>query len=283
MRQTLVPGLLENALFNARRGSKSVHLFEIGTVFMGPSEQGKVPNTQILSGTANQDSWADERIHLGTLMFGVHGLHAFDVKKTSVDFYDLKGVLEEFFAGLMLSNDHVSSQMHFEKPHAPPVFMHPGMVANVIFKRDSKSKNVVIGFIGQIHPDVQKAYELDEPAYVFELDLRMLKELAQEYRIMKPIAKFPSVQRDLALLLSDDVMAGDLIDTIVAQDALSELLADIEIFDVYRGDKIPAGKKSLAISLTLRAQERTLTDDEVAGLMEPLVKNLHDKLGAVIR
>ena len=252
MRQSLLPGLIENLEFNLRQGAKQISLFETGHVFLGLNPKGKTPSTTSLQGKANQDAFANEHLYLAALTFG------------NVDFFDLKGVVEELFASWRIG-------IEFRRPLKSVSYLHPGESAELMLGKQ------FLGIVGRLYPDIHEA------AYVFELDLGLIEPLALEYALMKAIPKFPSIKRDIALVLSDEVSATQVIDQIKKNFIFPQWLEDVRIFDVYKGDKIEAGKKSMAVSLQLRAMERTLTDDEIADSMKKLIHSLEKEFGAQIR
>ena len=283
MRQSLLPGLLKNVVFNMRKGAQGVHLFEIGNVFLGQNPHGKVPNIELLQGKADQDAWAIEQSRLSGVSYGTLGVQSFDTKLKAGDFYDLKGALEALLAQLKISSGCISDQVHFIHPKEPPVFLHPGVCAEIWVKPKKSKVEILLGVIGEIHPDIQAAFGLDKPVYAFELNMDQLALLSKEDEQAKPLSKFPEITRDLALLLDEEITAGQLQMEILNDKAIKPFINDLRIFDVYKGPKIEKGKKSIAVSLTLRALDRTLTDDEVAGAMQPMLENLQKNLKALVR
>ncbi len=283
MRQSLLPGLLKNVVLNMRKGALGVHLFEIGNVFLGQNSYGKAPNTSLLQGKADQDAWAIEQSRLSGVSFGALGVRSFDTKQKNGDFYDLKGVLEALLVHLKISSGCMSDQVHFVHAKEPSVFLHPGVCAEIWVKPKKSKVDILLGVIGEIHPDVQAAFGLDKPVYAFELSMDQLATLTKEDEQVKPLPKFPEITRDLALLLDEDITAGQLQKEILGDKALKPFISDLRIFDVYKGPKIEKGKKSIAVSLTLRALDRTLTDDEIAGAMQAMVENLQKNLRALVR
>ena len=187
-----------------------------------------------------------------------------------MSFYDLKGVVETLLAGLGLEGT-------FE-PGDDSAF-HPGRCAQVSIGGG------VVGVMGELHPLAREAFDLPEqPVCALEFDLEAL--LAQAIavdaaRTMQPIPRFPSVSQDLALVVDEDFSAQKVQEAIVG--AGGRLLRRVELFDLYRGEQIPSGKKSLAYSLTYQAEDRTLTDDEVAKVQKRIVRRLAEELGAALR
>ena len=144
-----------------------------------------------------------------------------------------------------------------------------------------------LGEIGTVHPKVQRAFELSAPAYIAELDFEALRRHITRVRKYKPLPKHPAVQRDLALIVDEDMEAQQVIDVIEAAKA-RVLIENVRVFDVYRpklpGDKgIPAGKKSMAFTFQLRADDHTLTDEEIGQAVNAILKSLKFRLGAELR
>ncbi len=152
--------------------------------------------------------------------------------------------------------------------------MHPGRTAHILL--DGKT----IGFVGQLHPVVQKEYDLKE-TYVFELALTDLLNAEVEDIRYSPIPRFPSITRDIALVVDENVVAGELQKAII--EAGGELLKEVSIFDVYQGDRLPDGKKSIAFSLRYYDPERTLTDEEVTAVHEKVIQAVEQQFGATLR
>jgi len=152
--------------------------------------------------------------------------------------------------------------------------MHPGRTASILVN------GVRVGYLGQVHPELQKKYDVDE-TYVFYLDLETMYASQVKMSQYRPLPKYPASTRDLSLLVSEQVSSADL-ETLITGEAGS-ILESVELFDVYTGDKIGQGKKSLAFALTYRNSEGTLTDKEVNEAHEKVVKALADKYQAELR
>ena len=185
-----------------------------------------------------------------------------------VDFYDIKGTLEELFASLRVPGiRYVAETEH-------PSF-HPGRTAKVLIGGKDA------GIMGEIHPEVLANYGIPVKAYVAEIDLDAIIENADTVKTYVETPKFPAVSRDIAMLVSDEVPVAEIEDTIRA--AAGKLLEDVKLFDVYKGSQIAADKKSVAYALTLRSAEKTLGEDEVTAVMDKVLKALSEKLGAELR
>ncbi|MCZ4494006.1 MAG: phenylalanine--tRNA ligase subunit beta, partial [Conexibacter sp.] len=154
-------------------------------------------------------------------------------------------------------------------------FLHPGRSAHVI------AGEVVLGWIGEIHPLVARAWDLDGVVAGFELDLDRVVEHAVAVPYFQDLTSFPPVRQDLAVVIPDDVPAADVVAVVRA--AGGKLLQDVRVFDVYRGAQVGEGRKSLALALTFQAPDRTLTDDDVAPARAKIVKALTEQLGGELR
>lgn len=285
LRQSLLPGLIENLVLNIRRGNNNVKLYETGTVFIGTNPAGKVPNTKLLHDAANQDAWANEELFVSAISYGSVGCHSFDAKPKAGDFFDLKGVAENLLSSLKIPLRGELNVAKFEALNHPNVFLHPGEAAQIsvysVIK--GKTKSTVLGVMGKLHPDIQTYFALDKPVYVFELNVTKLLSWAIEDVHFKPLPKFQSVTRDLAFVLDETVAAGLLEDHILNDEAIKPYVSEFRIFDLYQGKNIEKGKKSVAVSLTLSPIERTFTDEEISGILNPMLERLKAGLGAVIR
>ncbi|ANB62129.1 phenylalanine--tRNA ligase subunit beta [Anoxybacteroides amylolyticum] len=251
LRQSLVPHLLEAASYNRARQVENVALYEIGSVYLATNEH-ELPN---------------EKERLAGVLTGVWHAHLWQGEKKAIDFYVVKGILDGLFHMLGLEN-------RMEYKQAKREHLHLGRTAEILL--DDKT----IGFIGQLHPVVQKEYDLKE-TYVFELALTDLLHAEVEDIRYSPIPRFPSITRDIALVVDEHIIAGDLQKAIIA--AGGELLKDVSIFDVYKGDRLPEGKKSIAFSLRYYDPERTLTDEEVTNVHEQVIKAVEQQFGATLR
>ncbi|SNR66111.1 phenylalanine--tRNA ligase subunit beta [Desulfurobacterium atlanticum] len=240
MRDVLFPSLINNCVQNIKRNEKDIAIFETAVTF---EDTGK--------------DLPEERLHLSILLSGKVSEGMFRERK--VDFYDLKGFVEELVDFLNLTPE-------FEREEDKS-FLHPGQAAKLII--DGK----YAGFLGRLHPDIDEKFEIKQPVYIAEIDLELLLELAKgKVAKFKKLPKFPPVTRDIAVLVDKDVFAKD-VEKIIVKSA-GKLLEKIKLFDIYEGENIPEGKKSLAFSLTFRSSEKTLSDEEVSRIIEKVVKNL---------
>ena len=185
-----------------------------------------------------------------------------------MDFFTLKGQVEELISGLC------AGKLSFSAEKNNPSY-HPGRCANVYI--DGK----YAGVLGQIHPEVLKNYGVDNELYCAELSFDTLFECVKPLPVYKPLPRFPSVSRDIAVVCDSDITVGQLSDCILSSGG--EYLKDCALFDVYTGHHIEEGKKSVAFSLTLRADDKTLTDELVTGTVDKVLSALKEKYNAVIR
>jgi phenylalanyl-tRNA synthetase beta chain len=251
LRQSLIPHLLEVVSYNRARQIDNVAVYETGAVYLAKGN----------------DELPEEKERLAGAITGVWHAHLWQGEKKAVDFYVVKGILDGLFHMLGLEN-------RIEYKQAKREHMHPGRTAEILL--DGR----VIGFVGQLHPSFQKENDLKE-TYVFELALTDLLNAEVEEIRYSMIPRFPSMTRDIALVVDKGVVAGDIQKAIV--ETGGELLKEVSIFDVYEGERLPEGKKSIAFSLRYFDPERTLTDEEVTKVHEQVVKAVEEKFGATLR
>ncbi|RFA24409.1 phenylalanine--tRNA ligase subunit beta [Alkalilimnicola ehrlichii] len=248
MRTSLWPGLAKALLYNQNRQHERVRLFETGLRFRG-----------------RLDGLAQERLLAG-IVAGNQLPEQWAGEVRPVDFFDVKGDLEALFAA---SGEPESYRF---EPETHPA-LHPGQSAR-IYRGEQP-----VGWLGAIHPEVQRELDLAGRSFVFELDLEALTRARVPQ--FSPLSKFPSIRRDLAVLVDEDVSAAAIEGCV--RRAGGELLKDVVLFDVYRGKGVPQGQKSLAMGLILQESSRTLTDQDVDGLIQQVVSRLSLDLGAVLR
>ena len=252
LRQNMVSGMLDTVAYNVARKSSNLALYEIGKVF----EQ-----------TANPQK--DLPKEIDTFAMALTGLIAekdFQTQATPVDFFYAKGIVEAILAKLGLSVQFVATKEMAN--------MHPGRTA--LIELDGQ----VIGYLGQVHPQTAKDYNIPE-TYVAELNLNALEAVLKPSMVFEDITKFPAVSRDIALLLPEKVTHQEVLDAIFASGV--KRLTKVKLFDVYAGHHIEAGKKSMAYSLTFQNPNDNLTDEEVAKYMDKITKSLTELLGAEVR
>ncbi|MEA2423683.1 MAG: phenylalanyl-tRNA synthetase beta chain [Thermoleophilaceae bacterium] len=262
MRPLLLPGLLDAAQHNAARGRTDIALFESAHVYRpsGPLAGAVDPATSPQGAFPTQ-----ERHHLGAVLTG-RGPRGWRTPAPPMDFFRAKGLVEALLGSAGIE--------WWAEPGERP-FLHPGRSATVVAARDERK----LGWIGELHPLVAREWDL-ESAVAFELDLDLLAELAAGPPQFAPVSAFPPVIQDIAVVVADEIPAGD-VEAAIAEGG-GELLARLELFDVYRGEQVGTGNKSLAIRLEFQAPDRTLTDDEVSGV-RALIEDRIGELGGRLR
>jgi phenylalanyl-tRNA synthetase beta chain len=257
MRHTLLAGILDILAANARHTDRQL-LFEIGSVYL-PREDDPLP---------------DEPGRLGIVMTGPRGVPQWQDKTELglMDFFDLKGVIEAALRDLRIDGGVSYAPVEHST-------FHPGRAAQL--QIDGRA----IGVLGEIHPLVRQAYglglELNRPVLGAEFDLEALLAAIVTLRDIKPVPLHPAVYQDIALIVDAETPAAQV--HAVIMEAGGELLEDARLFDLYQGDPIPAGKKSLAYNLTYRAPDRTLKDDEVAKVHAKIARAAEKRLKAMLR
>ena len=248
MRTRLLPGLVASLARNVARQQSRVRLFELGKVFHATAPGEAPRETQRMAAAACGDAAAEQ-----------WGLPA-----RGVDFHDLKGDLESLAA---LSG----ATLHFERSQAP--WGHPGRSAEV--SREGQR----LGWIGELHPRLLRALDLDQPVVAFELDLAPL--LARPVPKAEALSRFPSVRRDLAVVVPEALDWAAVARTV--RQAAGPALRDLRLFDRYAGKGVESGFKSLAMALILQEESRTLTDRDVELVVSAVMAALQQEHGAVIR
>ena len=177
------------------------------------------------------------------------------------DFYVMKGVVEEFF-----SKAGMPRQESVMIPKAGKTFLHPGRQANIIYNGE------VMGYLGEIHPQVADNYGIGDKTYVAVLDMPVVVKYADFDRKFTGIARFPAVTRDLSMVVPHEILAGDIEDMIVQRGG--KILESYQLFDVYEGSQIKAGYKSMAYSVVFRAKDKTLEESEINTAMKKILNGL---------
>lgn len=251
LRTQILPQLLEVAQYNLNRRISNIRIYEVGATFLSDERNlTKLPEEKwLISGLVTgsfEENWQ---------------------KTTSkIDFYYLKGIIEDLIKELGINN---------VKYEAVAINgYHPGRTAKITINE------TILGYFGQLHPEVQAAYDLKE-TYAFELDLNKLYTHYEAEIDYIALPKYPAIQRDIALVIDRGLEVNNLVETIKA--STGNLLEDLTIFDVYLGEQVGREKKSIAISLTFRSNERTLTDEEVNGLYDKVLVKLKDEHNAELR
>jgi phenylalanyl-tRNA synthetase beta chain len=256
LRHSVLASVLDIAERNARIRER-LALFEIGPQFIG---------------SENPDGLPDELHRVAIIISGPRSLPGWQPADTApMDFFDLKGILTTLLDSLRLPQVQVEPMQH-------PTF-HPGKCAKII--SDGKQ----IGVFGELHPEVRARYDwpaaFRTPVLAADLDLDALLELIPTLRATEAVPTLPAVLEDLALVVDESLPAERVAELI--RTTGSKIVTDVRLFDVYRGEKVGAGKKSLAYSITYQAQNKTLSDKDVAGIRTRIVRRLEQELGAVLR
>lgn len=242
MRTLSLNGMLTSLSTNYNRRNKNVRLYELGNIYLAKS----LPLTE----------QPEERMQFTLGMYG------------DGDFYSLKGVVEEFFDCIGMKKRIVYD------PKAGKNFLHPGRQAKIVYEGEE------LGYIGEVHPAVCDNYAIGTRAYIAVIDIMNVLDFATFDRKYEGIAKYPAVTRDISLEVPKNVLAGD-IEGVIAQRG-GKILESYQLFDLYEGDQIKDGYKSMAYSVTFRAKDRTLEESDVAGAMKKILNGL-EQLGATLR
>ncbi len=250
MRTTLLPGLLDVARRNIKASTENLRIFESGRVFI----------------SRGQEELANEKHHLAVLLLGSSRFDAWRSDPKEPDFYVAKGILQALLDEL---------GVEWRLAGGGPAFLHPGRAAEIL------SHGHECGWIGEVHPLVSRAWGLEDYPIAFELDLGRILEQVPESRKYEDIVTYPSVYQDLAVVVEDDVESQTVVE--VVRDGAGKTLAEVQIFDVYRGEQLGEGRKSLAMRLEFRSPEGTLTDEEVNESRKAIVVELDKELGATLR
>ncbi len=250
MRTTLWPGLLQSLGFNTKRQQSQVRMFETGLSFV-PSDSG-----------------LQQKRKIAGLIYGESSPEQWGSSGEAVDFFDMKGDL----APLLSPLDSAEHPLRFVvDQHA---VLHPGKSAKVMVGAQA------LGWMGAIHPGVAAELSLPKNIYLFEFDLEPLQK--GNIPRFEPLSKFPMIRRDIALLVDQEVSAQALMDTVTAS-VSGELLRDLRLFDLYQGGNLESGQKSLALGIFLQHSDKTLTDEDVEGVISTVVERLESFHGAKLR
>ncbi|WP_455714056.1 phenylalanine--tRNA ligase subunit beta [Anaerosporobacter sp.] len=242
MRTISLNGMLTSLSTNYNRRNKDVRLYEIGNIYIPKA----LPLTEL----------PDERTQVTLGMYGAG------------DFFDLKGVIEEYLEKIGLK------AIKTYDPNAGKTFLHPGRQANIIYD------GVVIGYLGEVHPDVLDNYDIGEKAYVAVLDMPEVEARAGFAVKYEGIAKYPAVTRDISMVMEKSILAGD-VEAIIRKNG-GKILESVTLFDIYEGAQIKEGYKSMAYSISFRAKDRTLEDKDVNEIMTKILNGL-SKIGIELR
>ena len=238
MRTSTLNGMLASLSTNYNRRNKDVRLYELGNIYLPKS----LPVTEL----------PDERTMFTLGMYG------------KGDFFDMKGVVQAVLERMGIKAAAVKYD-----PNAGKSFLHPGRQAVVTCGGQS------VAYLGEVHPEVQKNFGIGTRAYLAVVDMKVVSSLADFDVKYEGVAKFPAMTRDISLTMSKDVLAGEVEEIIRIRGG--KLLESCELFDIYEGEQLTRGYKSLAYKIVFRASDRTLTDDEVNKCMDKIMNGLGEK------
>lgn len=247
LRTSVIPALLDVARRNSNVGEKDLRFFELGKVFRRTAD-------------GHHESWV-----LAGILAGNAERVRWDASPRQIDFFDGKGVLQALTEALDIDTPRACC-------YDGPLFE---------WGSELSVGDRSLGVFGTLSKETLKAWELDGPVFAFEIDLDLLVELLPERRAYREPPRFPRARRDAALVLDEGVAAGDVLEEVRASE--EPLLTDVQVFDVYRGEQLGGGKKSLALGLTYMSEERTLTDAEVDEAHTRIVERLEERFGASLR
>ncbi|MGI5997836.1 MAG: phenylalanine--tRNA ligase subunit beta [Lutispora sp.] len=241
MRTTIIPNMLEVISRNYNRKISEAMFYELSKVYL-----------------AEELPLKDLAYERDTLIIGIYG---------DVDFYDLKGIIENVMAELNISSYRVLPSNHET--------FHPGRTAELLIN------NKRIGYLGEIHPDVLDNYDIPTRVYIAELDF---EEIAIQSNLdikYKPLPKYPSIERDIAVVVAEEITAAQVEEII--RNKGGKLVSDVKLFDIYRGSQIEEGYKSMAYSIVYRSDEKTLSEDDITKVHNKILNSLANQVGAILR
>ena len=242
MRTISLNGILTSLALNYNRRNKNVRLYELGNIYIPKS----LPVAE----------YPDERMQFTLGMYG------------EGDFFTMKGVVEEF-----LESVGMTKKITYD-PNAGKSFLHPGRQALIQYKE------IVIGYLGEVHPEVTDNYDIDTKVYIAVLDMPEILPYASFDRKYEGIAKYPAVSRDISMVVPKNILVGD-IEKVIEQRG-GKILEDYQLFDIYEGSQIKSGYKSVAYAITFRAKDRTLEESDVSSAMKKILNGL-EGLGIELR
>ena len=244
MRTDMMPTALQSITTNYNKKNKNVKLFEFGKIYK--DEENNIEKGEVPT-------------EVEQITFTMYGENA--------DFYTVKGIIENI---LEISNIAKYQIQRAEEPN-----LHPGRSAQILIGRD------IIAKFGEVHPQVLENYGIGEKVYYAVIDIEKFAKYGKDNKKYVPIPKYPAIERDIAIVVDENVEVGQ-IESIITKRA-KNILEEVKLFDVYRNDKLGENKKSIAYALMFRDKDKTLTDDEVTGIMDAIIADLKNKLNAELR
>lgn len=267
MRTSLWPGLIQAALHNINRQQENVRLFETGLRFI---RQSIDYNQGLGSPGLDAQQIVSQEVMLAGVCYGTAYPGQWAMANRRVDFFDVKNSIES----LLKLTGQADKFIFLKDKH---LALHPGQSARIVRKENGSLDWV--GWVGALHPAVARTLDLAQPLYLFELQLESIG-----YRKIPKymeVSKFPAIRRDLAIVVDESLASQTVSDCI--KRVAPEILKYLQLFDVYTGQGIDPGKKSLAYGLTLQKQDQTLTDEEVNSVLSNIMVILNKELGATLR
>jgi phenylalanyl-tRNA synthetase beta chain len=248
MRTSLWPGLIQTASYNQARQLGRIRIFESGLRFVQQDDEIKQENmlAGLVAGSISAEQWGQP--------------------SRVADFYDLKSDLEALLALTGCAEEFIFS------PGENPA-LHPGQSAKI------ERNGELVGWLGMLHPELEQKLELAGNTYLFEIRLDTV--LAGRLPAFEPLSRFPSIRRDIAMVVDEGIAFSDLRASV--RRSASKILKDIMVFDVYTGEKVDSGRKSLALGLILQETSHTLTDEEVDGVVANVIQTLEKEFNAHLR
>ncbi|HDL17901.1 MAG TPA: phenylalanine--tRNA ligase subunit beta, partial [Bacteroidetes bacterium] len=248
LRPSLIPSLMRIAQYNLFRRQQNIHFFEIGSNFLhhGDVHEEQLMLTGILSGNMMENHWSRQ--------------------SEKVTFFDLKGVLTNFFKKFGVSNYQFKDMKTWALEEPCVQILIDGHT---------------VGIAGRVKQNILDRYDISSECFIFELTLDKFLPKIKRERLLTPIPRFPSVQRDLAFVIDLEIPGGKVLEEIAKWGGI--YLKDLEIFDIYTGKQVPVGKKSVAVSMNFQAENKTLTESEINEMVEKIIINVKDSLKAELR
>jgi phenylalanyl-tRNA synthetase beta chain len=259
LRPTLRPTLLQALASNLRYEKAEIAIFEAARTYQRPD--GRAPADGAPTGS---EALPEEREHVTGVISGQRLDRWGRPSDEIVDFFDAKAYVEALFDGVNVDAEYVPASEYA---------MAPGRTAEL------RVNGVRVGMLAQVHPQVAASFDIGQDVYLFDIVLDDLLPFAGEQKRMQPISRFPAVEQDIALIVDEDVSAGAMQRVMES----AQLVRSARIFDVYRGDQVREGKKSVAFDLVYQSEDHTLTDDEVAKAQRKLLERLRREFGAELR
>ena len=253
MRSSLLPGMLETMGYSVARHEKNLKLYEIGKIFYTNGIDSLPKEVEMLAGL-----WCGSRCN-----------DSWHAQETACDFFDLKGAVEAMLEKLGIDNA-VFKGLQVKDC----TYTRPGYSARILINDQE------VGMIGEVHPQVRENFDLKETAYIFELIVDSLSDFIPETKSYQPIPRYPSVSRDVTLIVDLGIESGRIINRVEQMN--EELVENVQLFDVFDGKPIPSGKKSISFRIVYRSSERTLEDEEINRLHQEVTGNLLEEFKALL-